>query len=997
MLATHLIFRCVRVVKVFKEVKDLFFMELTIHQALQKAIEAHKTGKFQDAERLYRAILRAQPQHPDANHNLGVLAVGVGQPQAALPYLKAALEANRSQGQFWVSYINALFEAKQTTEAAKLLEEGKKIGLTGEAIVQLEQELNGQSEHKTLNQIQRHNKTSPTKKAGKTKAGKRSAPASQQPSQQEINELLASYNAQNFDLAYEQAQALIKAYPNHAFGWKVLGAVFKSKGKLNECLESMLQSVKLAPHDAEAHYNLGNVLKDLGRLTDAEECCREAIRLKPDFAQAHSNLGNVLKDLGRLTDAEECCREAIRLKPDFAQAHSNLGNVLKDLGRLTDAEASIREAIRLKPDFAQAHSNLGIVLKDLGRLTEAEASIREAIRLKPYFAQAHSNLGIVLKDLGRLTEAEASYREAIRLKPDFAQAHSNLGNVLKDLGRLTDAEASIREAIRLKPDFAEAHSNLGIVLKDLGRLTEAEASYREAIRLKPDYAEAHSNLGNVLKDLGRLTDAEASYREAIRLQPDVVDSLYKLSLLLPDIYDTQESIRHWRIKYEAGLTCLIEKKHELHNPARVVSPHTFNLAYHNQSNVKLMQLRSQLVSDKVKDCNYVAPHILDWKQPKSRKIKIAFCSNFLGRHTIGKLYQGIIKQLDREIFEVIVIHASRAKRDNFSHIIDKTADKVLRLNPVMTTQLTQISNEKLDILFYPDIGMHAETFYLAHTRLAPIQVVSWGHPDTTGIATIDYFVSSSLIEPYGADQQYSERLIRLNRLPCYYQPLIMPTQIPDRVAMKLPENMTLYGCPQSLFKIHPDFDAVLVEISDKDLNGRIVMIEGTSPAWSVLLRERWENSYPILNEKVTFIPRQPLEKFMSLIANIDVLLDPIYFGSGNTMYESSVCGIPTVTWQGQFMRGRIVAGAYKQLKIKDPPIAAQISNYAPLAVELGKNFDKRMHFKDQLLNAVGGSLYSDYEAVREFEEFFLSAIDAADKGEKLPVGWAPSSMNRSLN
>jgi len=245
-------------------------MQLTIDQALQRAIEAHTTGKLQDAERLYRAILRAQPQHPDANHNLGVLAVGVDQPQAALPYLKAALEANRSQGQFWVSYINALIESKQIKEAAQFLEEGKKIGLTGEAIVQLEQKLNSQSEPKIFSQGPKQNKTSKTKKSGKAKAGRRFAPVPQQPPQQRINELLTSYNAQKFDLAQSQAQALTEAYPNHAFGWKALGAIFRLNGKLHESQQSMRQSVKLAPNDAEAHSNLGAVLKDLGRLTEAE-------------------------------------------------------------------------------------------------------------------------------------------------------------------------------------------------------------------------------------------------------------------------------------------------------------------------------------------------------------------------------------------------------------------------------------------------------------------------------------------------------------------------------------------------------------------------------------------------------------------------------------------------------------------------------------------------------------------------------------------------------
>jgi len=455
-------------------------MKLTVDQAFQQAVDAHKTGKLQDAERLYRAILKVQPKHPDANHNLGVLALWVGKPLEALPYLKTALDTNSNHGQFWISYINALIETKQIAEAGKVLEEGRKAGLTGEAVRTLGQKLNeleqdsSQISHETQN---RHSNSM----AGKATAEHGSVPQPQGPSRQQVDELLAIYNTGNFQLAENQAKAIIEKYPGHPFAWNVLGVAFRSMGRIEESLEPMLQSVRLNPHDAQAHNNLGVTLKDLGRLAEAEVSFREAIRFKPDLAAAHSNLGNALRERGRLTEAEASFREAIRFKPDYAAAHSNLGQALRDRGRLAEAEASNREAIRLKPDFAQAHNSLGVTLKDLGRLAEAEASFREAIRLKPDYAAAHSNLGNALRDHGRLTEAEASNREAIRLKPDFAEAHCNLGVTLKDLGRFAEAEASFRETFRLKPDDTIAHSAFLFSLNYIASLSP-EAALEEAKR-----------------------------------------------------------------------------------------------------------------------------------------------------------------------------------------------------------------------------------------------------------------------------------------------------------------------------------------------------------------------------------------------------------------------------------------------------------------------------------------------------------------------------------
>jgi tetratricopeptide (TPR) repeat protein len=501
-------------------------MKLTIEQALQQAVEAHKAGKLEDAEAFYRAILQAQPKHPDANHNLGVLAVSVNKPEAALPLFKTALEANPSQGQFWLSYIDALIKEKQIDNARNVLSQGKKLGLAGERVDALEAQLETNllvtgSEIASPNQI---NFNQP-----------------QIPSQDERNNLLEHYQKGRFDIAENLAKDITLKYPDHQFGWMVLGALFGRIGRLQDSLIAYQRALAIFPNYTEAHSNLGNTLKELGRLEDAETSYRKAIEIKPDLTEAHYNLGITLQELGRLEDAEVSYNKAIEIKPDYAEAHSNLGNTLKELGRLEDAEASYNKAIEIKPDYAEAHSNLGITLQELGRLEDAEASYNKAIAIKPGFAEAHYNLGITLQELGRLEDAEASHNKAIEIKPDYAEAHSNLGNTLKELGRLEDAEASHNKAIAIKPGFAEAHSNLGNTLKELGRLEDAETSNKKAVAIKPDLAEAHNNLGNTLQELGRLNDAETSYKKAVAIKPDYAEAHSNLGLLLMQRGDLEGS------------------------------------------------------------------------------------------------------------------------------------------------------------------------------------------------------------------------------------------------------------------------------------------------------------------------------------------------------------------------------------------------------------------------------------------------------------------------
>ena len=307
-------------------------MELTIEQALQKGVAAHKEGKLQDAERLYLAILQSQPAHPDANHNLGIIAVLANKADAALPLFKIALEANPKIEQFWLSYIDALIKEKQFENAKLVIEQAKKQGVDEEKLNVLEGQLASISETDNIGSIS--------------------------PSPEQLSSLLGHFQNGRYDDAEQLALSLSIQFPRHNLSWKILGAVLKKTGRESEAVFTGERTIENAPDDAEAHFNLGNTLRVINRLDDAESSYRQSIALKPDNAPPHNNLGITLQELGRLDEAEASVRQAIALKPDYAEARYNLGVVLNELGRLNEAEASYTQAIAMKPDYAEAHNKL---------------------------------------------------------------------------------------------------------------------------------------------------------------------------------------------------------------------------------------------------------------------------------------------------------------------------------------------------------------------------------------------------------------------------------------------------------------------------------------------------------------------------------------------------------------------------------------------------------------------------------------------------------------
>jgi len=272
-------------------------MELTIEQALQQGVAAHKAGNLQEAERAYQAILGSQPKHPDANHNLGLIAISVNQVEAALSLFKTALEANPNLEQFWISYIDALVKANHLKSAKQAIKKAKKKGFDVKKLQALRAQSEGVIDIKV-------------------------------PSQELLSSLMEHYQNGEYGDAENLAKSITQQFPQHQFAWKILGAIFGQSGRTNEAENANQTSVVISPQDADAHFNLGITLNELGRLDEAEASYTQAIALKPDYAEAHSNLGYTLKELGRLDEAEASCTQAIALKPDFTEAYSNLGKIL---------------------------------------------------------------------------------------------------------------------------------------------------------------------------------------------------------------------------------------------------------------------------------------------------------------------------------------------------------------------------------------------------------------------------------------------------------------------------------------------------------------------------------------------------------------------------------------------------------------------------------------------------------------------------------------------
>lgn len=580
--------------------------KLNIEKSLKQAIEAHQKGKLQDAEISYRSILKLQPSHPVANHNLGVIAVSLNKIGLALPFFRTATQANPKIEQFWLSYIDALIKDRQFEKAKLILSDKSVITLLGKEIQAFQSELKSQVEL-----LNNENKIEDINCYNLRKS----------PSQKEMDTLSKYCQNHNFKDAETLASSMTKKFPKDQFGWKMLGIILHQTGRFIEALSANKKTVEIKPEDFDAHNNLGVNFFVLGKLEEAEKSYKNSIKIKSDYPLSYYNIALVQKKLGKLEEAEGNCKQAIVFQSEFFQAYTTLGNITHELGRLEDAVNYHQKAIAINNNFADAHNNLANTLIDLGRLEEAEKSCRKALSIKPNLSVAFNNLSLILQRLNRLEEAEIICRQAIENSPKFLEAYENLGRILKSLNKLSEAEECYKKLISLKPCSKEAYDQLGCIQQASGKFDEAEKNYKKFISLDPYKKPITISKGSILYRNGDYENA-LKYFDSYNTwdaRARALETLYKLDRI-DEIYkriEINSKVDEFNLKTAAFASFIAEKQQKQTAHPFCRKPLDFlyfsNLSFHKKDT-------NEFISNMIEDL-YEIP--TSWEIP-GQSVKMGF-------------------------------------------------------------------------------------------------------------------------------------------------------------------------------------------------------------------------------------------------------------------------------------------------------------------------------------------------------------------------------------
>ena len=697
-----------------------------------------------------------------------------------------------------------------------------------------------------------------------------------------------------------------------------------------------------------------------------------------DGRQARLLLANLGLELGRPAATLALAQAVVHADPDCAGANYLAGRALEAMGRPGEALAALERAVALDPTDDKARYALGNVRKGLGHLDAAVAAYDQVLERWPAFAPALNNLGNALRDLGRLGAAEDAFRRAALADPELAEAHQNLGSLLHQRGALDEAAACYGRLAELRPDTPAAHLHRGNVLKDQGRTAAAVAAFRRALALDPGLATAWNNLAVVFKEQGDVTLARQAWSASLAVVPGSMAAVSR-ALLMPVIAEGNDEIREARRQLARELDRLAETPLPGADPYRPMGSTAFHLAYHGLDNRALQIRIADVYRRLAPDLAWQAP--LPRRPKAGKRIRVGLVSRFFHRHTIGYLFEGVVRHLDRRRFEAVVFRFP-GRPDPVAAAIDEAADRTVTLPVQVPAARRAIADQHPDILLYPDIGMEPLTYFLAHARLAPVQATTWGHPDTTGIPAMDFYLSNDLAEPPGAEAHYSETLVRLPRFLMFCHRPAAPAAR-RRADFGLAADRRLYICPQSLFKLHPDIDPLLAGILEQDARAQVVLFEGRHPQWREALQRRLRRTCPAHAARIVFLPRVAEADFTALLRLADAVIDSIHFSGGYTSLLALGSGIPVVTWPGGFMRGRLTAALYAQMGM-DACVARSPAHYVELALRLANDADWRQNLGSEI-GRRSAVLFDDPSPIRALEDFLeAAAAGRAAVGKEAP-------------
>lgn len=732
-----------------------------------------------------------------------------------------------------------------------------------------------------------------------------------------------------------------------------------AQGNVAAAIKAFAQLGKEQPRNAVVHHALGVALAQGGRLAEGEVHLQRAAELDPQNPSVLFDIGALRDAQGRPGEAEKAIRRVVEVAPDHVEAWAAIGMYRRDAADLPAAADAYRRAAELAPERV----DLTLFAAELLPPEEGAALLIDRLNRFPDNDAFLLPLAEILMANDEMEQAEATLRTFHKRHPNSGAAGRRLGAVYARMNRLPEAAAALYDSVLREPNVADTWHVLANVREALGDPDGAAAAAERAVSLAPTDLHLIGLRARLQQHACRLEQSRAGLDALPESARATADVRFLSGMLMPPILDSNEQIDALRERWMGAMADIEANPTFVAEPWETVAVTGYFLGYHGREDRAHMEAFARASVAASPHLDYTAPRL----GGDGGKLRVGFLSAHMRQHSVGRVLIKLMGGLDRERFDVVLLQLPD-KRNGGQEFGEAAADRTVKLIRQLEADRAAIEAERLDVLIFCDLHLNPYNDALSYSRLAPVQATTWGHPGTGGRTSIDYWVSCEDWEPEGNERLYTETLVRLKQPPFVYTPPVAPPVLRPAASFGLPEGVRLYGCLQSLFKLHPDYDPILAAILEGDPQSRLVLIEGAHYTWRERLLARFAQSFD--PQRVVFMPPVGNKDYLSAVCACDVMLDPIHFAGANTTLEAFAMGKPVVTLRGDQMRNRATGGFYRQVGY-EKLIADTPQEYVDLTLRLAQDRGFYREASETILanNAV---LYDNDAPVAEFEAWLES-------------------------
>ncbi len=652
-----------------------------------------------------------------------------------------------------------------------------------------------------------------------------------------------------------------------------------------------------------------------------------------------------------------------------------MARIEEGLGRLPAArERLVKLRERMGSTTPILEMQLASVSQRLGDDAAAIAALEAAIALDPTIGAAHKNLAAILTLQGRMDDVRVAMKRAVAKIPNDAGLWLRFSAVESHFGNAAASLECLQKAVLSMPSQAVTWGDIGYAFAEHWRYEDSDRAYGVAAALDPGAPDIESTRAFVKQELGDTAGAIAALQAAAVRDPGDLRIAVNERLMLPQVYDDAADMARWRARFVQGLDSLErDVSRWLPRAERVfqANHNNFLLAYQGEDDTDLQRRYSAFLA------KLLAAARPQWRAGRrrtfdgKRRLRVGFFGAIFRECTAGRYFERWITGLDPKRFERFVYYTAPFA-DEFTQRIASSVEHFVTLRADQVETAARLFDDNLDVLVYPEVGMNNVTYVLAALKLAPVQCAGWGHPVTTGSDAIDAYFTSGVMEPADGERHYVERLVRLPGIGVDYS---MPERGPahTREELGLPADCHAYFCVQSLFKIHPEMDALFADVVAADPKAVLVFFVASGAKVTERLTARFQRAFAARGvaprRQLRFLPRMETSHFRGALAAADVVLDTVRWSGGNTSIDAFAAGVPVVTLPGRFMRGRQTQGMLELMQIPGL-VASDAAGYVRLAVDIASDADRNAAVRSAIRER-RGVLFDRPEAVQAFGDALL--------------------------